>query len=223
MSSRGDIIGKSDYSFDDTKYGLIYTKQCGWIDLGHAYPSNGRGDGALYLWKKILRESSEAASGGDDFIVSYHQKMSALKRNISVGIKKRYSIQKGLNISQKKAVFMSIVLDVSNDFEALQGNWVFRNLTNSGFSAEDLISNLISAYRSIDPSTDYIELCEPIDRDLALKIWDTYGPVGERKNKTIKPYLFPLDLRGQPDQKNLPSFLNTINISKADGLFEVLK
>jgi hypothetical protein len=102
MSSRGDIIGKSDYSFDDTKYGLIYTKQCGWIDLGHAYPSNGRGDGALYLWKKILRESSESASGGDDFIVSYHQKMSALKRNISVGIKKRYSIQKGLNLSQKK-------------------------------------------------------------------------------------------------------------------------
>jgi hypothetical protein len=41
MSKRDDIVdGAEAYGGDGTirKYGLIYTSECGWIDLGHANP-----------------------------------------------------------------------------------------------------------------------------------------------------------------------------------------
>ncbi|MDO6467547.1 hypothetical protein Q4498_05410 [Neptunomonas phycophila] len=223
MSKRQDVIGADSYDFETTKSGLIYTKLCGWIDLGHAYPSNGKGDGAAYLWRKIVSERNEGNPSSDTFTVKYQQKMSAFRRNLSVGILKKYSIRKGLNIVQKRAVFLSIVLDVSNDFEALQANWLFSKLTNSGFSAEDLISNLISVYRSINPNVNYIDHCKPVDKTTALQIWDNYGEIGNIKNSTLSPYLFPLNAKGKPEKGALPDFLNTINILKAESLYEEVK
>ena len=43
MTKRTDIIDASIAS--GRKYGLIYTKRCGWVDLGHANP-----EGAGLLW-----------------------------------------------------------------------------------------------------------------------------------------------------------------------------
>ncbi len=43
MTSRMDIIDGAQAS--GRKYGLIYTKKCGWIDLGHANPES-----ALYFY-----------------------------------------------------------------------------------------------------------------------------------------------------------------------------
>ena len=52
MASRSDIIDGADAIH--RKYGLIYTKRCGWVDLGHANPEEP--DGALALWHKIQKE-----------------------------------------------------------------------------------------------------------------------------------------------------------------------
>ena len=49
MTSRSDIIDSAQAV--GRKYGLIYTKKCGWIDLGHANPDGP--DGAKNLWKRI--------------------------------------------------------------------------------------------------------------------------------------------------------------------------
>lgn len=49
MTKRSDIIDGSDAS--GKKYGLIYTKRCGWVDLGHANP-----EGANSLWQHVLKE-----------------------------------------------------------------------------------------------------------------------------------------------------------------------
>jgi hypothetical protein len=52
MSERKDIIdGKLAKG---RKYGLIYTKKCGWIDLGHANPAGG----ASVLWANMINEKS---------------------------------------------------------------------------------------------------------------------------------------------------------------------
>jgi len=96
-------------------------------------------------------------------------------------------------------------------------------LKNSGFSAEDLISNLISVYRSINPNINYIDHCKPVDKTTALQIWDNYGEIGNIKNSTLSPYLFPLNAKGKPEKGALPDFLNTINIRKAESLYEEVK
>jgi hypothetical protein len=45
MTNRSDIIDGSGAI--GRKYGLIYTKKCGWIDLGHANP-----EGAIHFGSK---------------------------------------------------------------------------------------------------------------------------------------------------------------------------
>ena len=121
MTDRSDIVDGN--SAIGRKYGLIYTKRCGWIDLGHAM---GR------------------------------------KRLLKAGVLKKYDVKKGLNDSQKKSVALSIFLDVSHAFENLQSNWLFRLVTDSGYSAEDLVSNLIGFYRAVYPSKQFISLCQPV-------------------------------------------------------------
>jgi len=61
-------------------------------------------------------------------------------------------------------------MDVSGEFEAFQNNWLFRKFTNSGYSAEDLVSDLIGFYRAVEPNIDYIQLCEPVSKETALYI-----------------------------------------------------
>lgn len=69
MTKRSDIIDNSDrYITRNSRYGLIYTENLGWIDLGHANPA-----GAEQLWQQMTMPR-----GGDSdwFDVRYHQSMS---------------------------------------------------------------------------------------------------------------------------------------------------
>ncbi len=86
-----------------------------------------------------------------------------------------------------------------------------------------MISNLISVYRSINPNINYIDLCKPVDKTTALQIWDNYGEIGNLKNSTLSPYLFPIDAKGKPEKGALPDFLNTINIRNAENIYEEVK
>ena len=86
-----------------------------------------------------------------------------------------------------------------------------------------MISNLISVYRSINPNINYIDLCKPVDKTAALQIWDNYVEIGNIKNSTLSTYLYPLDAEVKSEKGALPEFLNTINIRKAESLYEEVK
>lgn len=205
MSKRKDIIDGADAK--GKRYGLIYTKKCGWVDLGHAYP-----DSAANLWHKINTELG--TDDGDFFIVEYRQRMGTKKLGLEayVGVRKQFKIKKGLPIDKKRAITLGIILHVSELFESMQANWFFSKITDSGFSSEDLISNLIGFYRAIFPGVDYISICEPVSKEKAIAIWDKFGAVGSLKNRTISPYVFPTnenDLSGAK-KVQLPAKLNII-------------
>ena len=86
----------------------------------------------------------------------------------------------------------------------------------NGYSAEDLVSNLIGFYRAIDPGGQHIPLCQPVSKTTALAIWDKYGAVGNMKNYSTVPYIYPIppDIGG-PMSARLPYALTTIKPAKA--------
>lgn len=212
MTKRSDIINGN--SAIGRKYGLIYTKKCGWIDLGHANP-----EGANSLWKKILKEKDNGGAKSGYFRVIYEQTMGR-KKLFKVGVYKKYDVKKGLSDNQKKSVALSIFLDVSHAFEGMQSNWLFRQVTNSGYSAEDLVSNLIGFYRAVYPSKQFIPLCQPVSKSVALGVWDKYGEVGSNKNYSTIPYIYPIPpSKGGPKSLQLPIELNTIRLAKKGILF----
>ncbi|WP_331344756.1 DUF4056 domain-containing protein [Cellvibrio sp. UBA7661] len=205
-----DIIDGAQAS--GRKYGLIYTKKCGWIDLGHANPES-----ALGLWNQIINEKDSSAALEGYFRVTYKQLMG--RPYFKVGITKRYDIKKGLSIADKKSIALSIFMDVSHSFETLQSDWPFKKFTNSGYSAEDLVSNLIGFYRAVEPSGQHIQLCEPVNKRIALEIWDKYGAVGDMKNYTTVPYVYPIPpVAGGPMSAELPYALTTIKPAK-EGIY----
>lgn len=183
MTKRSDIVDGSMAA--SQKYGLIYTKKCGWVDLGHANPG-----GASELWNQVSNESGKPSLSKPGYhTIAYKQMMG--NKYVKVGRLKRFEIKKGLSDDKKKSVALAIFLNVSKDFESFQGNWLFKHFTNSSFSAEDLVSNLIGFYRALEPKKQILQMCEPVRKDIALEIWDTYGPVGENKNYTTVPYVIP--------------------------------
>lgn len=75
-------------------------------------------------------------------------------------------------------------------FEKWQSKWIFSWYADSGFSAGDLVPDLSGFYRVIRP-IDLTSSLQPVSKAAALKRWDYYGPVGNYKNETFKPLLFP--------------------------------
>jgi hypothetical protein len=55
-------------------------------------------------------------------------------------------------------------------------------------------------------------LCEPVSKEQALSIWDTFGAVGSNKNYQFTPVLYPNPLVecGMPRAGKLPPELDTI-------------
>ncbi len=220
MSERSHIIdGQQD--LQGKKFGLIYTKKCGWIDLGHANP-DGIDGFKNQLWNKIKWEIG-SNNGSEYYSIFYNQKMK--KYGVTIATGDKYEIKKGLNLSQKHSVALAIFLGVSHKFENLQNSWPFTLGTDSGYSAEDLVSNLIGFYRTIYPEMDILQQCEPVSKETALEIWDKYGAVGSNKNYTSSPFLFP-----HPGSQNigpvcaeLPIPLNTVKPAKEGVLFRKVK
>lgn len=71
------------------------------------------------------------------------------------------------------------------------GNWLFSNFTNSSFSAEDFVANLIGFYRAVEPNNQFISICELVSKNIALKYGINMGG-GDNKNTTTIPYIYPL-------------------------------
>ena len=233
MSSRNDI---KDGKFAETdKTGLVYTRKCGWIDLGHACPVGG----AQKFWQHMLREAAKPPEfkstscigiswthqrtqfnksnmNNSYFLIEYPQTMCLQKYGIKVckSWGQSYLVKRGLPLHKMKSAALTIFLNTSFSFEAGQSGFPYNLFTDSGFSAEDLVSDLISFYRALEPGQRYIEMCEPVSQAEALAIWDKYGSVGSHKNKSFRPLLFSVDDvdtgGNSPSYGELPGFINTI-------------
>ncbi|UYM53889.1 hypothetical protein [Leclercia adecarboxylata] len=208
MTKRSDIIDNSDrYITRNTPSGLIYTENLGWIDLGHANPF-----GAERLWQQMIMPG---AGGADWFEIHYHQSMSRniAGLNTTTGIYRRFLVRRGLSEEVLRGVALSIFMSTSHSFESLQGFWLYILITDSGYSAEDLVSNLFGFCQAVNYA-DYTPFLDICSKEKAYRIWDYYGPVGQFKNKSVLPLLFPdpkdKRLKHQPFPGHLPAFMDSI-------------
>jgi len=133
---------------------LIYTCNCGWIDLGHANPASRRPHvGAQSLWNEVnspkenerfvvasaskaaLSERYAAATGApasgpefNGYRVTYKQDMSTprvLGLRLTASSGSTYVVRHGLSPAERKSVALAIFMEVSFGFEGMQGSWPY--------------------------------------------------------------------------------------------------
>jgi hypothetical protein len=214
----------ADYTQIGGKFGIIYTCNCGWLDRGHSHTGSSRPlVGTDNLWKSILTEDGmpDTLSKFPSFVVVYRQ--DAVKKVLGMkfypGLTKLYSVRRGLDYAQKQQVALAIFQDVSLGFEGMQDSYLARKLTgtDSGFSEEDLVSDLIAFYKSVNPRLDVDALCKPVSVEASRAVWKASGPVGGNKNRTFKPRLHPCDECKGPS--SFPRDFQTIKPAKKGELF----
>jgi hypothetical protein len=189
MTTRKDVIAAAG-----KRPRLIYTCNCGWIDMMHAATTSTRADvGPQNLWNQVKGETGtkSKASGPPGFQVIYTQDMgrTVLTVPLTTGVTGKYYVRSGLSLQDQESVALAIFMEVSLAFEGYQDMFP-RLLTDSGFSQEDLVSNWIAFYSVVRPR-DYLALCERVSEKTGLAIWDKYGAVGDtnNKNRTFRPVL----------------------------------
>ncbi|RRZ88562.1 hypothetical protein [Erwinia sp. 198] len=202
MSKRNEIIDGSQAA--SARGGLVYTEVLGWIDLGHA-----RGDDIRILMQKF--DAGEAMST-DCYEVTYAQSMVSPLQIIRVGKFIRWRIRKGRPHHERKSIALAMMMTMARGFEAFQGAFPNNLVTDSGFSGEDLVSDLLGFYRVVSIQNPF-EMLRPVSKIEALKRWDYYGKIGAWKNETFRPLLFPDPERfpnARPRLGQLPNFMQTI-------------
>jgi LysM repeat protein len=217
MSKFSDIVDGTAPNIDTVRSGLVYTCRCGWIDLGHARPDN-----AAKLWKSISTETGEGIVGGRWYRVNFKESMG--RWGLTASESGSFAVSRGLSMKEKESVALGIFFNVSDRFENMQNSWPWRIATDSGYSAEDLVSNLVGFYRAVRPGIPYISRCEPVSKRAAEEIWKKNGAVGMLKNPYVGPFLFPcaecsMSIQG-PMSAPLPSFLSTIQPAPAGELYK---
>jgi len=204
MSKREDIIDPDKYrSGQQPREGLIYSEVLGWIDLGHA-----RGDDIRAVLNQF---TSGERSGKPYYLVTYQQLMSMGR--ISTGRFCRWNIKHGRSQQEQYSILLAMMMQTATAFENWQSMPFFSWYTDSGFSGEDLVSDLLGFYKAIIPRNYWPEL-KPVSKEAALRRWDYYGPIGNYKNKGFRPLLFPdpqnKTVSHTPYKSNLPDFMTRI-------------
>ena len=204
MSNRNDIRDGS--LFDMLKSGIVYTELLGWVDMGHA-----RGDDIVELKQQFLAGES---SGEKSYRVMYRQDMRYKKFGHNVGIGKfnRWEIKSGRSRDDINSIMLAMLMNIAPRFEKQQYD-LFSWYTDSGFSGEDLVSDLVGFYRTLIPG-QYSYRVRPVSRDAAMRRWDFYGAIGSHKNKGFRPIIFPdpqdACVRHTPYIANLPHFMTWV-------------
>lgn len=195
---------------------LIYTCNCGWLDLDHVRDNSSRPFiGARNLWRQIrdgdlppgvdpnrlydhpgpsglpyvdpLERLARFHDGAPGYKVTYKQDMG--KWGVTAGVSRTYLVRYRLSPKEKREVALAIFVEVSELFEGFQGRFPWNIVTGSGFSQEDLVSNLLSFYIGIGDYTlpQVLALCKKVSTEAALAIWDREGNVEEKKDKAFRP------------------------------------
>jgi RHS repeat-associated protein len=140
--------------FDRTRWG--YYANAGWVDWEHAEPGTS----------SRMFEAVKAGTGDHDWLPERNHNMTRANSfgiTVQMGnttthfgglvtvrpVKKHYRIRNDLTEQQKIEVTLAIFLDISYTFEARQAGWPRRWLSSSGFSQEDLPSNLLGFYMGV--------------------------------------------------------------------------
>jgi hypothetical protein len=204
MSKRTDILDAA--AAETARHGLIYTEVLGWVDLGHA-----QGTDIRMLWSQLLQGESRSGSTYD---VTYKQSMVGLGQRFTVGKSITWRIKKGLSYQQKQSIALTMMMTLARRFEDLQGSFPYNWVTDSGFSCEDLVSDLLGYYRVMSCMNNIFSYLKPISKADALKRWDHYGKVGSWKNETFRPLLFPdpsFFPNTRPYLGELPNFMKAVS------------
>jgi hypothetical protein len=216
MTKFADIVDGRSGNIETLRNGLVYTCRCGWIDLGHARPDN-----AARLWHAISTETGEGRVGGLWYRLDFKESMK--RYGITVSQSESFAVRRGLSRTDKESVALGILLGVSDRFELLQSSWPYGVLSDSGYSAEDLVSNLVGFYRAVRPGIHYVSQCIPVSKAAAEVIWRKYGAVGALKNRFPAPFVFPCSECGSgpegPMTAMLPPFLSTIRPASLGELY----
>ncbi|MFC0139667.1 hypothetical protein ACFFJN_06060 [Erwinia mallotivora] len=202
MSKRSDIVdGRYAATSRD---GLIYTEVLGWVDLGHS-----RGEDI----RNLLRLMAAGESSGKAFYdVRYSQGMTSSFRLLRSGKAMTWRIRRGRPYWEQKSIALAMMMTMARKFEAFQGSFPNHLVTDSGFSGEDLVSDLLGFYRVVSIQNPFSQL-RPVSKVEALKRWDHYGRIGRWKNDTFQPLLFPDPTKNphaRPYKGRLPAFMRTV-------------
>lgn len=180
---------------------LSYTRRCGWVDWGHARPT-----AALGLKEQILSEQGAdsalrgvglALENSPAYVLTFGERMGKVWRGRFYGAPTDHLwvIRRGLNHAAREQAALGIFLAASYEFEQLQSSAPFSWRISSGFSAEDLMSDLIGfyvAFRGFDMARTRA-ICGEVSVKESYRIWDTFTPhgIGLLKNYHTRPVLFP--------------------------------
>jgi hypothetical protein len=197
---------------------LVYTCNCGWLDLNHLESKERKYASPKYLWEDVLHERGIVIGNQNDrHVIKYKQHMA--KYFLSSEYAKYYWIKKNLPIEIKRAIALSIFMEVSLGFENLQSS--MSAVTDSGFSEEDLPSNLIGFYSIVFGSIDWRGLCRPVSKESSFNVWDINGPVGKNKNRAFAPIFHDCKECVTKHHINRPSFPQIFNsiIPQGKGIY----
>ncbi|MFE8101245.1 hypothetical protein RBA63_11690 [Brenneria goodwinii] len=202
MSKRSDIIDGAQAPYQNT--GLIYTEVLGWVDLGHAQGKDIR---------DLLIVMAQGESSGKEFYdVRYSQGMAGLWGQVRSGKVITWRIRHGRPHWEQKSIALAMMMTMARKFEAFQGSFPNSLVTDSGFSGEDLVSDLLGFYRVASVQNPF-GMLRPVSKEEALKRWDYYGKIGSWKNETFQPLLFPDPEKfphSRPRKGQLPPLMRTI-------------
>ncbi|CAE1146323.1 hypothetical protein [Serratia sp. Tan611] len=202
MSKRSDIIDSSQAH--TASYGLVYTEVLGWVDLGHA-----QGTDIKLLMDKL---NTGELSGDERYDVTYSQSMTDRFKLTRMGRFIKWRIRRGRSYYERQSIALAMMMTLARKFEAFQSSFPINLVTDSGFSGEDLVSDLLGFYRVMSIENPFPFL-RPVSKVEALRRWDHYGPIGSFKNESFLPILFPDPVRyphAKPRRGDLPPFMKTI-------------
>lgn len=202
MSQRSEIIdGKKAAVFNR---GLVYTEVLGWVDLGHA-----QGTDIIELLRKIRQGE---ASGKEFYDVTYSQGMTSSYGLARSGKVMTWRLRHGRPYSEQKSIALAMMMAIARQFEIFQSSFPNNLVTDSGFSGEDLVSDLLGFYRVVSDQNIF-PILRPVSKAEALKRWDYYGKIGNWQNDTFQPLLFPDPEKfphASPRMGVLPKFMQNV-------------
>lgn len=202
MSKRSDIIDGKNAS--RVPYGLVYTQAIGWVDLGHAQGTDIR---------TVLRNIDAGESSGQEYYdVTYSQSMVDPRRVMKMGKFITWRIKHGRTYCERKSIALAMMMSLATKFEGLQASFPISLVMDSGFSGEDLVSDLLGFYRVVSIQNPF-DMLRPVSKDEALKRWDYYGKIGNWKNEGFTPLLFPDPEKfpnSRPYKAQLPNFMQSV-------------
>ncbi|THB84844.1 hypothetical protein E1N66_08235 [Pantoea allii] len=202
MSKRAEII--DGRYVGSQKGGLIYTEVLGWVDLGHAQGTDIR------MLLELMRKGE--SSRQEFYDVSYSQGMTSPFGVLRSGKMMTWRIRCGRPYWEQKSIALAMMMSMARKFEAFQRSFPNNLATDSGFSGEDLVSDLLGFYRAVSVQTPF-GMLRPVSKEEALKRWDYYGKIGSWKNDTFQPLLFPDPEKfpnSGPRKGVLPAFMRTV-------------